>query len=224
MPIINGRRVDLNQVPNSGVYGREMIREISAGANRRPVIQDGLVFKPIDPNRRYEVKDLKNKKGQGVTVTSIPDRTKGGFGGYRDASSRRIIREQVYAVAEHIFKQGVDFDEETANWMVVPNYRLPKRWHDLAGSTTALMVVFPDEYPILPPVGFYMMADIPASPDGHFYDEAYHQAWREPIKHGWKWYCVYINEGAWQPAQMWREGDNLYTYFTLISEVLTSEG
>ncbi len=40
----------------------------------------------------------------------MPDRSKGyGFGGPRSAQSKRIITEQVVDIAEHIFKQGVEF-------------------------------------------------------------------------------------------------------------------
>lgn len=110
-------------------------------------------------------------------------------------------------------------DEEEARWMVVPHYRLPKRWHHIAVETP-LMIVFPDDYPLLPPIGFYMRADIQGSLDGHFFDSAYHEAWKEPLEHGWKWYCVYIHAGAWRPARDWRHGDNLFTYFQLVGEAL----
>jgi len=129
----------------------------------------------------------------------------------------------VVDIAEHLFRQGVEFDEDNAHWLVVPNYGLPPRWHNIARGTP-LMVVFPEEYPALPPVGFYMKADIPESPDGHFYQATYHNAWQEPLRHGWKWYCVYIHNGAWQPARNWKEGDNLFTYFHLIREALGNEG
>lgn len=228
MAIINGRRVNVNNIPNGGVYGRQLIEEAGFGKLRRPVMQrGGFNFETVDPNRRYTQKDLVDKKGQGIKFTSIPVRDKGGrFGGRRDALSKRIITEQVYDIAENLFKQGIDFDEQNAAWMVVPRFNLPPNWRHIAQST-ALMVAFPDDYPALPPIGFYMMADIPISPDGHFFNKVYHEAWDEPIRHGWKWYCVYIHAGAWQPASYrqpgdWKRGDNLYTYFTLINESLAN--
>jgi hypothetical protein len=223
MAIINGRRINPNDIGN-GVYGRDLVPHANACDGRRPIIESGGKVQQIEPNRFYPAQELKDKHGRGAKITSMPDRSKGyGFGGRRSQQSRQIIREQVVDIAEHLFRQGVEFDEDNAHWLVVPNYSLPPRWHNVARSTP-LMVVFPEEYPALPPVGFYMMADIPESPDGHFYQATYHNAWQEPLRHGWKWYCVYIHNGAWQPARNWKEGDNLFTYFHLIREALGNEG
>ena len=229
MAIINGRRINVNSIPNGGVYGRQLIDEAGFGRQRRPVVQrGGLDFETVEPNRRYSQSDLTDKHGRGVKFTSIPMRDKGGFGGQRSELSKRIISEQVVDIAVNLFKQGVYFDEDNGRWMVVPRYNLPPQWHHVARSS-ALMVAFPDEYPALPPVGFYLMADIPLSPDGHFFEGVAHDAWAEPIRHGWKWYCVYVPAGAWQPSPYrqpgdWRRGDNLFTYFTLVNEALANGG
>ncbi len=224
MAIINGRRIDPNSI-GKGVYGRELIPGAKADNGRRPIIENGGKVQQIRADKFYTPQELKDKHGRGAKISSMPDRSKGSFGfsGNRSDLSRNIITEQVVDIAEKLFKQGVDFDEDRARWMVVPDYSLPPRWHHIARSTP-LMVMFPDAYPALPPIGFYMMADIPASPDGHFFQAAYHDACQEPIQKGWKWYCVYIHNGAWRPAQNWRDGDNLYTYFHLIREVLGNQG
>ena len=219
MVIINGRRINPTSIAN-GVHGKELSQHAKAGTNRRPIIENGGKVSQIDSNRWYSRDELVDKYGRGAKVASMPDRSKGhGFGGPRSPQSKQIITEQVYSLAEHLFKQGLDFDEDGAHWMVVPNYHLPPRWHSVARHTP-LLVAFPNEYPALPPIGFYMMADIPLSPDGHFFNDVFHNAWAEPINQGWKWYCTYIHDGAWQPARNWRDGDNLYTYFHLINEVL----
>lgn len=223
MALVNGKRINPNSI-NSGVYGRDLLPHAKAWAGRRPIIENGGEVQQIDPNRFYLSHELKDKRGRGAKITSMPDRSKGfGFGGKRSPQSRQIITEQVVELADKVFKQGVEFDESNANWIVVPNYTLPPRWHHVI-DTTPLMVVFPEEYPLLPPVGFYMSADISGSPNGHFFAETFHDAWEKPIKYGWKWYCVYINGGAWRPARNWRQGDNLFTYFHLIREALGSEG
>src|SRR3989440_11828758 len=57
--------------------------------------------------------------------------------------------------------------------------------------------------------------DIPLSVNGHLYQSAYHEACSDPLTQGWKWYCVYIHAGSWQPAPVmrpgdWRKGDNRF--------------
>lgn len=222
MAIINGRRIDPRSIPN-GVKGSELNRHAKAGQGRRAIFETGGKVEEIDSKHHYSQKELTDKQGRGAKITTMPDRSKGyGFGGRRSPESRRVIIEQVYDIAEKLFKQGLDFDEDNAHWMVVPQYYLPKQWHRIS-RYTPLMVAFPHEYPALPPIGFYMTADIPLSPDGHFFDWVAHGAWDEPINHGWKWYCTYIEQGAWRPTKNWRHGDNLYTYFHLIREVLGAQ-
>src|SRR6266487_1675530 len=178
MAIINGRRII---VPPAGITGQNLIQQVNPGPGRRPVIQQGVAFRPIQPGYTYKPAELFDKHGNPVKITTIPDRTKGmvTYGGERTSLSKQIITEQVYDIAEKLFKKGVSFKE-----------------------------------------------DIPLSVNGHLYQTAYHDACSDPLTQGWKWYCVYINAGSWQPAPVmhpgdWRKGDSLWTYFTLISEVLS---
>lgn len=223
MAIINGRRI---QVPPAGITGQNLIQQANPGPGRRPVIQQGTAFRPLQPNHTYTPAELFDRFGNPVKITTIPDRTKGvTYGGSRSDLSKQLITAQVFDIAEKLFKKGVSFDEENADWMIANQYVLPPIWHSVA-RTTDLLVVFPTEYPGLPPVGFYLREDIPLSINGHLYQSAYHDACSDPLTQGWKWYCVYINAGSWQPASIqqlgdWRRGDNLWTYFTLISEVLS---
>lgn len=155
MPIINGRLV--TNVPDAGVYGQDIINELNLRPGRRPVLQKKSGFETVTPDRRYRKQDLIDRKGNPLKVSDIPDRSKGaqapfstsivprriafaslrlhdipdrsksGFTGARTPLSKQIITEQVYDLAEHMFKeQGVDFDEQGANWFVARNFRLPK--------------------------------------------------------------------------------------------------
>ena len=170
--------------------------------------------------------DLTDKNGNPVKIDTIPDRTKGYvmFGGNRSALSKQIITEQVYDIALNLFKTGVQFDEENADWVIFPDYILPANWHYIA-KRTPLMIVFPTQYPQIPPVGCYMKGDIPESANGHMYKQAYHEADKAPLEAGWQWYCVYVKPGTWRPVRYngknsWKRGDNLWDYVTLITEVL----
>lgn len=224
--IINGRKIPVAEK----IKGKDLIDKLDVKPGRRPVVQRGMNVDRIDSEKIYSKNDLIDKKGKIVKIGTIPDRTKG-FPTYwkeRSDLSKRIIKEQVYDMALNLFKDGVDFDEENADWMIVPKYILPKIWHDFA-ETTPLMIVFPTEYPELPPVGFYLHGYIEKSANGHFYEKAYHDAAKEPLETGWKWYCVYIEPQNWNPARVrksgdWKYGDNLWQYFILIREVLSTRG
>src|SRR5947209_3169065 len=151
MAIINGRRI---QVPPAGITGQNLIQQINPGPGRRPVIQQGMAFRPIQSGYTYKPAELFDSRGRPVKITTIPDRTKGmvTYGGERTFLSKQIITEQVYDIAEKLFRKGVSFDEEHADWMIANQYVLPPIWHSIA-TTTDLLIVFPTEYPELPPIG-----------------------------------------------------------------------
>jgi len=142
MTIVNGRRVNVSSISNSGVYGSELISSIGnrAQGNRRAVIQKGGVqFDAIDENRKYYKHDLQDKYGNGVKISDMPDRTKGDdSNGQRTPLSKQIIKEQVYNLSEKLFKQGLDWDEDDANWVLAYDYILPSNWHHIAEELISL--------------------------------------------------------------------------------------
>lgn len=222
MAIINGRRIDPESIFGR-VHGSELVRGAHAGYGRRPIIETGGSVSLIDPGRYYGRDELIDKYGRGAKITSMPDRSKGDGYPRRSNESKLVITEQVTDLADKLFKRGVDFDEQDADWLIVPDYSLPANWHHIAEST-ALLIQFPREYPRLPPVGFYLPEVLPASHDGHLYSFAAHGASDAPIRENWKWYCAYVDRGAWRPIGNWRNGDNLWTYFHLIREALCHAG
>ena len=83
MAIINGRRI---HVPPGGITGQNLIQQVNPGPYRRPVIQQGTAFRPIQPGQTYKPEDLFDRHGNPVKITTIPDRTKGiTYGGDRTA-------------------------------------------------------------------------------------------------------------------------------------------
>ena len=200
MAIINGRRMN---IPDSGIYGQKLIDRVNPDKGRRAVVRaKGTNFETINPFKHYGKGELLDRRGNPVKVTTIPERFKGiSYDGLRSHISKKIITEQVIDIAEHYLKGGVDFDEIGANWMIAPRYRLPEIWHSEA-KFSPVLIVFPTEYPEIPPIGFYMKAEIGLSPNGHLFDTAYHQAYKDPLNQGWKWYCVYIESGLLAPVEL----------------------
>jgi hypothetical protein len=227
MATVNGKVVS---VPAAGIYGSDLIREARVPAGRRAVIRmRGVQFEGVDPYRLYSKVELLDKWNNPVKMQTIPDRAKGvSYGGPRTELSQKLITEQVYDVAEHYLKGGVEFDEFNADWMVAPRYKLPDAWESIA-RFSPLLIVFPTEYPTIPPIGFYLRATLGQSPDGRLYSNAFHDACKDPIKEGWMWYCVYVKPECWSPARYvypgdWKRGDNLWTYLILINEALGNQG
>lgn len=222
------RRLNL---PPEGAMGRDIIDEMDLDEGRRATLMRDGGFVPIDEGKHYSPGDVVGRSGKPFKVQDIPERTKGAaannlFAGKRTALSKRIITEQVEDIAFNLYKDGVDFDDVDADWVVFPNFRLPDNWKRVAW-TTPVLVVFPTAYPEVPPVGFYITNQIPLAPNGHLYPAVYHDASQEPISKGWKWYCVYVQSGTWRPSPVrqpgdWSRGDNLWTYLTLIKEVLAT--
>ncbi len=195
--------------------GREILE--SAPGGRRVVQVRGGIVSGIDEKKRYSPEEI------GRTIKTMPPRCKGDFFKPRSAESKRLIVEQIVDLSEKLFKgeTEIDYDDINLDWMVVENYRMPPNW---SVRYLPLMVLFPTEYPQLPPVGFYLPKTVD-SPNGHLFDRTYHEANEIPLREGWRWYCAFVKEGTWQPswgryANDWRKGDNLWDYFTLVGEVL----
>ncbi len=126
MAIINGRRI---QVPPSGITGQDLIQQMNPGPGRRPVIQQGLAFRPIQSDYTYKPTELFDSRGRPVKITTIPDRTKGMvmYGGERTFLSKQIITEQVYDIAEKLFKNSPPSTLSCHLWVFTSRkrYRFP---------------------------------------------------------------------------------------------------
>src|SRR5947207_13042745 len=68
MAIINGRRI---QVPPSGITGQNLIQQINPGPGRRPVIQQGMAFRPIQSGYTYKSAELFDSRGRPVKINKI---------------------------------------------------------------------------------------------------------------------------------------------------------
>ena len=208
----NGKLID-------GKYhsGEEILRDVPGG--RRAVQVSGKTVKNLNPRKNYSPDEI-------LRVRIMPDRSKGADFAQRSELSCNIIYQQIVSISENLVKghSDIDFDDAHYDWMTIEQYHLPQGWEP---RVCPLLILFPTEYPQIPPIGFYLPENV-KSPHGHLYNSAYHGASDVPLQKGWKWYCTYVNSGSWKPAygryiNDWHKGDNLFDYFTLIGEVLASD-
>jgi hypothetical protein len=120
---------------------------------------------------------------------------------------------------------GVYYDEEHRDWLVIPNYPLPARFRE---RSCDLLIVFPEDYPQMPPIGFYLNQRFELNQGGHdphATGKAYHGA-PDLTGQGWHWYCVQMDmqsPGAWRPKADHRQADNLWTFLNMVREALTDD-
>jgi hypothetical protein len=72
--IQNGRLVD---VPDSGLYGDDLIDAIKPEPGRRVVIGSGIKVETVKRGQKYSAEVLRGRGGKPIMVKEMPDRTKG---------------------------------------------------------------------------------------------------------------------------------------------------
>jgi len=143
-----------------------------------------------------------------------------------ESRRNRYIRSQVYDIAPRWSTDGVgiQFDEQNCDWLMIPRYPLPERW---AQRYSPLLIIFPSQYPDVPPTGFYLKAKLfsKTGRDPHFFDRTYHDA-PDLTAQGWWWYCVLARTdvvGGWKPSDDPLGSDNLWTFLNMVREALTTD-
>lgn len=136
----------------------------------------------------------------------------------------RIEQEVLMVAPRFSDRSGVYYDEDHSDWLLIPKYPLPERWHD---RWCQLLIVFPPTYPVSAPLGFYLNKKfrlVGGGRDPHFIGNAAHGA-DNLTRQGWYWYCVQTASGAggWRPSASFHEPDNLWTFLTLVRDVLTND-
>ena len=178
---INGKMVELSG--GGKVKGSDIINYASKGAaGRRVIMSDpsGVHNTRVDPDRYYDYAEFSKNSGKPVEIRTMPERVKGGAaicpaGTYfkpRGQASLAVITDQVLQVAGHLFKgQDIAFDTNGGHTLIVPKYKLPDGWKP---ASTPLLIIFPMEYPDLPPNGFYIQSNVVAPTNhGHIYARAF---------------------------------------------------
>jgi hypothetical protein len=135
------------------------------------------------------------------------------------------IESEVLMIAEHYsIYEGVFFDEENCDWLIIPKYPLPSKWKE---RWCQLLIIFPDVYPVSPPTGFYLNKKFKLKHggyDSHLIGAAHYGA-ADLTAQNWFWYCVTIENGpgGWRPSSDYRRSDNLWTFLSLIRDCLTND-
>ena len=145
--------------------------------------------------------------------------------------TKQIIIEQVNYLADEVIKSSIHISRN-CDYIIIPEFPFPANWHSIPGIVNGkaqVLIHFPNDYPLAPPIGFYIDAKVESSPNGHLFTTAMHGA---PMEYAeskyWKWYCAYIRPGGWQPTaythpESWLDGDNLYTFYVAMHTVMTSK-
>ena len=149
----------------------------------------------------------------------------------REKWCNQVIAQQIRDLEQHFTHEEILVDDvNNPIKIMIQNFVLPKETRKLNPGvyTTPLVIVLPDQYPFLPPVGFYLPEEIRAGRHSGF-SSGYHGACTDSClidTIGFRWYCSSIIADTWEPARFsrvedWRHGDNLWNVISLISEVLS---
>ncbi len=204
-------------------------------------IKKGREVNAITPHGNYKL-----EKGKRYTVpnntkfTDNPGIRKASheytYGHYRREDWKNaVILDQIKDLEEKLFKTDIEVDNvDHPVLMRIPNFRLPKETRRLNPGVyeVPVIIALPDQFPALPPVGFFLPAEIRAGDHGNF-SRGFHGAFasdsegaRLMEKMNYNWYCSSIIADTWEPAEIrkisdWRYGDNLWNVITLLTRVLS---
>lgn len=200
--------------------GRIIIRETNNGME---ALNDGMRY-TIPPNSKF-------RDAPAVRKAASYSECDYSYGKHRRPEwCNEVIRDQIRDLEKKLTHSEiyVDNPDNPIN-MLIPNFKLPKATSDLNGGReyAPLLIKIPDQFPFMPPVGFYLPSEINAGRHSGF-SNGYHGAEMDEFvrKIDFKWYCSSVVADTWQPAHFqyisdWRKGDNLWDVITLIKEVLS---
>lgn len=227
---IRGQKVPVD----SNVGTAEDIRKIGGIKQGRTILQEtdrGMI--EIEEGVRYsfppkpKFKDTPpSRKAMSYSESDFT------YGKYRRENwCNQVILQQIADLEKNFTKEDIEVDDvNNPIRILIPHFKLPEATRRLnpGYKTIPLLIVLPDQYPFLPPVGFYMPEEIRAGAHGGF-SRGYHGAYTDTClmeKIKFRWYCASIVADAWQPANFkyvedWKYGDNLWNVISLITEVLS---
>jgi hypothetical protein len=150
MPIINGKTV--NNLPKFATE-QDVINAVrETRPNRLVIMKTPQGFKSLDRYKQTQVPS-------DAIFKIVPRRVKAFFGydgNNKSNLTKQIIFSQVSALEKKVFPQGIEIDANY-NWFRIKQYRLPLEWRKYnKQEVVPLLIVIPDQFPSLPPNGFYL--------------------------------------------------------------------
>ncbi len=205
--LINGRVVDAPERTTS-----DDLRRLAAIDPTRKLLQrtpDG--FDVLPSNAPLEPKE-------GDAFYDAPARVKG------NADRTVRVLQEVPLLAQE-YQDGVWYDEHAASWVMIPAFPLPHRW---SRKSAKLLLMLPDLYPIVPPIGFYLDEHLPLAngkADPFFVGYGAHGA-RDLRQDHWYWYCATAQRtgrAAWRSSVDYQRPDNLLSFLAMAHDALATE-
>jgi len=104
-------------------------------------------------------------------------------------------------------------------WVMIPQLHLPRGLWSV--QSTPILITIPDQYPQVPPDGFWLMENLRDSngnTPGHYFEYNIARG-AELANKGWAWFCIHPQ--GWQCYADITMGDSVYKYLNLIHLVLS---
>ncbi|MCL2147271.1 MAG: hypothetical protein FWH52_05645 [Synergistaceae bacterium] len=122
--------------------------------------------------------------------------------GEKQPWQKELIQQQVADIAHNYFKRGrVELDND-CHWVMFHEFNLPDAWRQAnpGRNFVPMLLIFPDQYPHLPPNGFFLPNSLRNPYSDSFYRGSYQDEERPAQSSGWEWYASYEALRDWSPA------------------------
>ncbi|MCF0237335.1 MAG: hypothetical protein HUK24_01945 [Sphaerochaetaceae bacterium] len=227
----NGRRYNAD---TQNISAEDICDITGTKKGRKIVVQTSDGMRTLERGRRYSIPPMaKFKDAPDVRKAATYSESSYTYGKVRRPDwCNEIIRDQILDIEEKLFHGSPALVDNPENPVKIAftGFRLPNSVCSQNNGITScpIVLMIPDQYPEMPPVGFYLPAEIKAGKHSG-YGRAYHGGSDKPVTFDgkeYRWYCSSIVAETWSPAQIqrindWKKGDNLWQVVTLISEVLS---
>lgn len=201
--------------------GRTIMVETEQGMT---TLQEGVRYS-LPPRAKY-------KDAPGVRKAASYGESDFTYGQHKRQNwCNQVILQQIADLEKNFTHEDIMVDDvNNPIKIMIPHFKLPEATRKLnpGYKTVPLLIVLPDQYPFLPPVGFYIPEEIRAGKHSGF-PQGYHGAFTDTYlteKIKFRWYCSSIVAETWEPAHFkyvedWKKGDNLWNVISLITEVMS---